>query len=193
MVGICKDYITPKRRQGLYLVYKRHFSCQLGDYILPIPPFTFEPEKSIDVRGDQLAGWYNGMKFAQVNGNKNQLEPINCSISGKGGREIHSTTTRTHNVSFTLSITQNRTCDRKGPGSFRNSLYRYLVFGFPVIHSINICDESQLMYEALNLRNAPKSFYPNLLSMLSRVLTHPKTQKKNKPKRHEKHTKKTCN
>ena len=31
------------------------------------------------------------MKFAQVNGNKNQLEPINVSISsGKGGREIHS-------------------------------------------------------------------------------------------------------
>ena len=26
------DYITPKRRQGRYLVYKRYFSCQLGDY-----------------------------------------------------------------------------------------------------------------------------------------------------------------
>ena len=22
------DYITPKRRQGIYLVYKRYFSCQ---------------------------------------------------------------------------------------------------------------------------------------------------------------------
>ncbi len=31
-----RDYTTPKRRQGLYLVYKRYFSCQLGDYILPI-------------------------------------------------------------------------------------------------------------------------------------------------------------
>ncbi len=29
-----------KRRQGLYLVYKRYFSCQLGDYMLPSPPFT---------------------------------------------------------------------------------------------------------------------------------------------------------
>ena len=35
-----RDDITPKRRQGLYLVYKRYFSCQLDDYILPIPAFT---------------------------------------------------------------------------------------------------------------------------------------------------------
>ena len=30
-----RDYITPKGRQGLYLVYKQYIHCQLGDYILP--------------------------------------------------------------------------------------------------------------------------------------------------------------
>ena len=42
------DYITPKRRQGIYLVYKRYFYCQLGDYMLPIPPI--EPETSVDIQ-----------------------------------------------------------------------------------------------------------------------------------------------
>ena len=44
MVGIA----YPPRRQGLYLVYKRYSPCQLGDYILPIPPFTLEAEESIE-------------------------------------------------------------------------------------------------------------------------------------------------
>ena len=50
--GSCKgwdrDYITPKRRQYISGIY-----CQLGDYMLPIPPFTFEPEKSIE---EQVCG-----------------------------------------------------------------------------------------------------------------------------------------
>lgn len=40
--------ITPKRRQGLYLVHKRCIHCQLGNYICYLLPFTFEPEKSFD-------------------------------------------------------------------------------------------------------------------------------------------------
>lgn len=43
-----RDYIRPKRRQGLYLVYKRYTSRQLGDYMIPIPPFAREPEKSLE-------------------------------------------------------------------------------------------------------------------------------------------------
>ena len=78
-----RDYITPKRRQGLYLVDKHYIYCQWGDYKLltvdernsapvdminipsftgfhtcqvvsriseppTVPPFTSEPEKSID-------------------------------------------------------------------------------------------------------------------------------------------------
>ena len=30
-----RDSIASKRRQGLYLVYKWYFSCQLGEYMLP--------------------------------------------------------------------------------------------------------------------------------------------------------------
>ncbi len=43
------DYLTPKRRQGLYLLYKRVFSCQLGWlYTTYHPPQ--EPEESIQPR-----------------------------------------------------------------------------------------------------------------------------------------------
>ena len=57
------DYITPKRRQGLYLVYKRDFcSCQLSDYILPIPPFkrTFN-NPLIGDTSLQIAPHYQGI------------------------------------------------------------------------------------------------------------------------------------
>ena len=52
------DYITPKRRQGLYLVYKRFFTADLGDYMVPTT-FLQEPEKSVDrVSTSTTAGLY---------------------------------------------------------------------------------------------------------------------------------------
>ena len=97
--------------------------------------------------------------------------------------------TRTHNVSFTLSIAQNRTCDRKGPGPIRNSLYRYLVFGFPVIDSINIYDESQLM-KHLTLEMRPNPFTQTFWACFLESWPTRKHQTKTNQKDTKKHTKK---
>ena len=56
-----------------HLVYKRFFYCQLGDE-LPIPPFTFEPEKSIEGFEDQkLRG-----QRALTGPPKNISTPLKC-------------------------------------------------------------------------------------------------------------------
>ena len=51
-VNTAVDYFSPPN-EGVWTISgspKWYLSCQLGDYMLPIPPFTFEPEKSIDRR-----------------------------------------------------------------------------------------------------------------------------------------------
>ena len=48
-----RDYITPKRMKYIPGIFLREKYCQLGplgdEQQRPIPPFTFETEKSVDV------------------------------------------------------------------------------------------------------------------------------------------------